>query len=371
MKYLGGIFFLFLVWIMIFLVLAAGEEPADSSVDAEIPAYSYPAAESFPISDDQPSDILNISDDDGIREGLIYNYAPERDVDGDILITVSDEAGNVSLFKLEEYLAGTVFAEMPSKFEPEALKAQAVAARSYCYYKMAHRSSSESKPSGESAEGHPAADVCNDYSHCKAYTSYEYACEKYGEPYTVEAFAKIRAAISETKGEILVYQNEPALAVFHSMSASFTESAANVWGGDVPYLVSAPTPEDFYTENVSSSVILSTSEILTGLAFAGYPCDADSPVPSINFNDSGRVGFVNIFGVSISGVEFRRIFSLRSADFSIAFDAALNQYAISVYGVGHGVGMSQYGANLLALDGFSYRDILLRYYSGVEVFALD
>lgn len=366
MKYLGGIFFLFLVWIMIFLVLAAGEEYGS---DEEIPVYSYIAAENFTESERLFSDNLIVPDEADVSGALIYNYAPDRDGDGDILITVSDQYGNVSSLKLEEYLAGTVFAEMPSKFEPEALKAQAVAARSYCYYKMAHRSvaESDSKISGE----HPSADVCDDYSHCKAYASYESACEKYGESYTNEAFAKIRAAIESTKGEILIYQNEPALAVFHSMSASSTESAANVWGGEIPYLVSVPTPEDYSTGNIFSEVTFSSSVILNNLNLNGYSCNTNSPVPSIVLNDSGRVGYVNIFGVSISGVDFRRLFSLRSADFSIAFDAESDQYIISVYGVGHGVGMSQHGANLLALEGFSYLDILFRYYSGVEIFTLE
>lgn len=361
MKYLGGIFFLFLVWIMIFLVLAAGE---DSSGDAEIPVYSYLIDEVSLESGPLPAESLTVSLEPVVEGGLIYNYAPNRDGDDDILITVADQFGNVASLKLEEYLAGTVFAEMPSKFESEALKAQAVAARSYCYYKMAHRSA------GDSDLKHPDADVCDDYAHCKSYMSYESACDKYGESYVVEAFTKIRAAISDTEGEILVYQNEPALAVFHSMSATFTESAANVWGGDVPYLVSAPTPEDPSTDNISSEAILSSSDIIESLTRNGYSCDADSYIPSVEVNDSGRVGYVNIFGVSVSGVDFRRIFSLRSADFSIAFDSDSNQYIIAVYGVGHGVGMSQYGANLLALDGFSYSDILFRYYSGVEIFTL-
>jgi len=181
-KYLGGAVLLIFLWAVIFLVLVSGKENGE---DGEIfiydtGKYTYPTSADVVFTEPEPDEA-----EYDIQDGLIYDYTPEYE-DGEVLISVADASGQTTVWKLEEYLVGTVAAEMPAKFEPEALKAQAVAARSYCYYKMAHRSA------GESDGRHPEADVCGDYTHCQSYISYETGCEKYGEAAAREAFAKCR-----------------------------------------------------------------------------------------------------------------------------------------------------------------------------------
>lgn len=269
--------------------------------------------------------------------------------------------------ELDEYLCGVVFAEMPASFEIEALKAQAVAARSFCIYKMLN-------PSESDAAAHHGADVCSDSSHCKAYISYDNACAERGEDYISPLWEKVRQAVIDTSGEIVAYDSEPAIAVFHAMSNKSTESAENIWGGNVPYLVSVPTLEGENSQeikNFMTTSVFDAEEFKAVLLTNGFRAEFSEPpalwISDAEFNSSGRIDTLKICGKVITGKRLREIFSLRSTDFDLKYNDIDGCFVFSVRGYGHGVGMSQYGANLMAKNGEDYESILLWYYKGVEV----
>jgi len=257
------------------------------------------------------------------------------------------------------YLTGVVRAEMPASFELEALKAQAAAARTYVIHKMR---------SGGSPN-HPEADACDDITCCQAYLSQADAAAGWG-PAAAVYEAKIRQAVAETDGQCVLYQGEPVLAAFHSSSAGMTQDAADVWSGSVPYLQSVESPEDETTvPNYHSSASFSAAELKARLQEALPEADL-SGTPSNWFTNlqqqsNGTVTSLSVGGVSLTGNRLRTILELRSACFTMAFEE--DTVTFSVTGYGHGVGMSQYGANVLAAGGMDYREILTWYYSGAEV----
>ena len=291
-----------------------------------------------------------------------------RGDDGRIIVRVFDHiAEEVLEMCLEEYLVGVVFSEMPASFELEALKAQAVAARSYSIYKMLN-------PREADRARHMGADVCTDFRHCKAHMSRAEANRRYGD---IEYFwQRVALAVNETAGEIIAYGGAPVIAVFHAMSGSATESAENVWGRHMPHLVAVPTKEadnradvrNFESESRFSADDF--RDILVGGGFgADFAADPGDWLEYTSANDSGRVGYARILGESIPGVRLRALFALRSTDFRL--DKQDGYFIFNVYGYGHGVGMSQVGANLMARGGSSYTDILKWYYTGTELININ
>lgn len=267
--------------------------------------------------------------------------------------------GEVREMSMAEYLAGVVRAEMPASFAQEALKAQAVAARTYTYYKI------ENGGSGN----HPEADACDDITCCQAYKTYEAAAQDWGAK-AAEYEAKIRTAVAETDGQCVLYEGQPVLAVFHSSAAGMTQDAADVWSGSLPYLKSVQSPEDADTvPNYHSTASFQAGE-LKELLQAELP-EADlSGSPSNWFTNmkqqtNGTVTSLRVGGAAVSGNQLRTILGLRSACFTISFEG--DQVTFSVTGYGHGVGMSQYGANVLASDGMTYQEILAWYYTDTTV----
>lgn len=260
---------------------------------------------------------------------------------------------------METYLLGVVRAEMPADFEEEALKAQAVAARTYILHKIA---------SGGSPN-HPQADACDDINCCQAYKSREDAAAQWGER-AAEYEEKIRRAVTETDGECVLYDGAPVLAVFHSSSAGTTQDAQAVWSASLPYLKSVETPEGEDTvPNYRSTASFSAAGLRETL-LAALPEAKLEGAPSNWFTDirqqpNGTVTSLSVGGVEVGGNRLRTILDLRSACFTISFDG--DAVVFSVTGYGHGVGMSQYGANVLAGDGMNYREILEWYYTGAEV----
>ena len=282
--------------------------------------------------------------------------ASVKDEQAMINVFFSDENKTKSM-ELEEYLVGVVSAEMPASFEIEALKAQTVAARSYAVYK-------QNSPANEK---HPDSDVCTDFSHCKAYKTMEKARTDWGKKAdTYEK--KIREAVSLTKGEIITYEGEAALAVFHSQSGGGrTENSKDVWGGAVPYLVSVESHGEENAPNFYSSKDVSFQDFQKAIISENPSANINSPsdIGEIILSDGGAVKSIVIGGQSFSGSKIRSLFNLRSACFTIIADS--QNVHFEVLGYGHGVGMSQYGANELAKEGYTYREILRHYYTGTEL----
>ena len=278
--------------------------------------------------------------------------------DRDVTLTIQD-GDTTEQMTLERYLTGVVRGEMPASFEMDALRAQAAAERSYVYYQLA----------AGRKDAHPDADFCTDHTCCSAYLSETAAREKWGGDFAPWN-TRVEQAVSDTDGQVVLYNGRPILAVFHSSSAGRTAAAGDVWSGDLPYLVSVDSPEGEETvPNYYSTVTFTAAEakekLLTAhpeLKLSGTP---DRWFGAAAENGSGRVETVSVGGTDIEGTELRRIFGLRSACFTVAADS--ESVTFRVTGYGHGVGMSQYGANQLAREGKTWQEILEWYYTGATV----
>ncbi len=270
-------------------------------------------------------------------------------------LRVKGSDGQVTEMDLNQYLWGVVAAEMPASFSQEALKAQAVAARTYALNK------------GPSFN-HPDADLCTDYACCQAWIARDKAQGNWGDK-AAEYTNKITTAVAETGNQVILYQGQLIDAVFHSSSSAATQDAVEVWGNSVPYLQSVDSPEGEGVPNYESQVTLTTQEFkdafLKAQPTASLEGDPASWVGTIERTQSGSVHAITIGGVTVSGAQARQIFSLRSASFDVSLSG--DTFTFSVTGFGHGVGMSQYGADAMAEEGKGYVEILQHYYTGVTV----
>ena len=269
-------------------------------------------------------------------------------------LRVLRQDGTVETLTMADYLWRVVAAEMPASFEEDALRSQAVCARTYSLWKQAAKS--------HEADG---ADVCADSTCCQAYLSPEAAAQRWGE--NEEAWsAKIAGAVADTDAQVLTYEGAPIQAVFFSSADGSTADAAEVWGRSLPYLVPVDSPEGDEVPNYRSTVTLPADSVRELARGAGLECDL-SGEPSGWFQNlkrtaSGRVESVELGGVTLSGGAARNLFSLRSASFDVT--EADGVFTFSVTGYGHGVGLSQYGANAMAKAGSGWREILAHYYTG-------
>lgn len=279
------------------------------------------------------------------------------DLDGGTVLKVLN-GGAVEETTLGEYLVGVVRAEMPASFQLEALKAQAVAARTYTLYKI--------MTGGNHGD---TADICTDSTCCQAWISEERARGNWGED--ADAFEeKIETAVFDTDGQTILYGGVPILAVFHSSSAGQTRQAGTVWLSDLPYLQAVPSPEPGESiPNYYSRAEFTTAELKEKLSAACPEADLSGPVSGWLKNavsdDAGSLETVDVGGVTVKGSTLRGILGLRSACFE--WEVQEGKVVFFVTGFGHGVGMSQYGANQMAGDGADFREILTHYYTGVTV----
>ena len=261
--------------------------------------------------------------------------------------------------EVEQYIKEVTAAEMPADFQTEALKAQAVAARTY----LTNRVRVYKKD--KTPEEHKGALICTDSTHCKAWTSEVVKKEQWGKS-AEENWNKISDAVDSTKNRIITYNNQPISAVFHSTSSGFTENAKDVWGGDVAYLVSVKSEGDAKSPKFNSEAEFSVQEFksiaeknIEGIDWSkGF-------VNNLQRSEAGGIKSVEIGGVLIKGSDFRFMYGLRSTNIEV--EVLENSIKMYVKGYGHGVGMSQYGANYLADQGKSYDEILKTYYTGVEI----
>ena len=248
---------------------------------------------------------------------------------------------------MAEYLPGAVSAEMPVLFGQEALKAQAVAIRTFVLY----------------GPRHDGADVCADSGCCLSYFGEDELRARWGEDYD-KYISAVREAVSATDGEILTYGGSPIQAVFHASSLGATEDSAALWS-ELPYLKSVSSPEtEASVPGLVTEVRFTPEELCERLSITpvGEP---SSWLGAIEHDSAGRVASFEIGGRVFTGAEIRGVLSLRSTAFSVTFRDGLFLFTVSGYG--HGVGMSQHGANLLAGEGWSYDAILMHYYPGAVI----
>jgi len=277
--------------------------------------------------------------------------------DGTVMLRVlRGEA--VESMDLGTYLAGVVRAEMPASFEPEALKAQTVAARTYTLYKM--------RQGGNHGD---TADLCTDPNCCQAYLEEERARVNWGDQADIYE-RKIEEAVRATDGQAVLYGGEPILAVFHSSSAGRTRAAGEVWVQDLPYLQAVDSPETGETiPNYYSRVEIPTEafrkQVQARWPEADLSGGADQWLSQAVTDEAGSVATLCVGGMEVKGTELRSALGLRSACFT--WEAQAEKLVFFVTGYGHGVGLSQYGANRMAESGATWEEILAHYYTGVTV----
>ena len=257
---------------------------------------------------------------------------------------------------LEDYLVYVVAGEMPASFEPEALCAQAVAARSYIAWKL---------PRCGGAGCLRGADICTDSTHCMAYMGEEEMRAQWGERYE-EYRAKIASAVQATAGQVMLYEGRPVQALFHASSGGRTEDAQAVWGTALPYLTSVASAE----EDTQRTVTLSRAQLAEKLnaAFDGAGLTKDNVVQQFvvrSRTPGGRADIVRVGRVTAAGRAVRSALGLSSTAFEVRSEG--ENVTITTQGYGHGVGMSQEGANAMAQQGKTWQDILLHYYTGVSI----
>ena len=267
------------------------------------------------------------------------------------------KTGETEQVNLDDYLCNVVSAEMPANYETEALKAQAIVARTYTIYKILNKK-------------HDTADLCDDSTCCQAWISKEDRLARWEESQRENNWQKICTAVNDTKGKVITYDNKPIDAFFHSNSGGITEIPVNVWGGTgYPYLQSVETSgEDAYTQ-YSSEVTLTQEQLINKLKekYSDISIDFSNSddIKIMEYTESTRVKTVKFGNHEISGVEARSLLGLRSTNFEISIDG--DNIKFSVKGYGHGVGMSQTGADSMAKQGSSAEDIIKHFYTGVEI----
>ena len=272
------------------------------------------------------------------------------------------KTGSVENLNLDEYLYGVVSAEMPASFEKEALKAQSIVARTYTIYKIIHN-----------AGKHQEADICDDSGCCQAWISKEDRLNKWDEKERKSNWNNIVSAVKETKGKIITYNGEPINAFFHSNSGGSTEAPINVWGGSgYPYLQTVQTSgEEAYTQ-YKSEVNMQKQELIDKIKSKyqdfSINFEEENAIQILEYTKGNRVKTIKIGNKNLSGVEVRSIFGLKSANFEVKIDG--DNIIFSVIGYGHGVGMSQTGADSLAKQGKNCEEIITHFYIGVEIIDL-
>lgn len=266
------------------------------------------------------------------------NFIPENNnsSDNQVKLTINTDSYDLNL---EEYVIGVVAGEMPALFENEALKAQAIASRTYA---INHLKTNES--------------ISNTISD-QVYLTEEQMKEKWQDKYE-EYYNKIKKAVNDTQGLIMLYNNEPIKAYYYSMSNGYTESSLNVFNESREYLNIVESPFD---EDNSHTITISKETFCTNLKI---DC-TNITIDNIIRDKSNRIAKITINNQEFAGVEVRKKLNLRSTDFTI--NQINNNMEITTKGYGHGVGMSQYGANNMAKQGYTYEEILKYYYQNIEI----
>lgn len=300
-----------------------------------------------------------------LNDGVV-NKDINKDINKEIVLNSSDkvkvyitEENRIEEVELEDYICGVVSNEMPAVFDVEALKAQAIAARTFLASRKLKKCSN--------AQG---ADVC-DTVHCQVYTSKENRLEKWDESSAEVYWNKIKEAVDATKGMVLTYNGELVLyPQYFSTSSGRTENASDTNWGDIPYLKSVISQGEEIAPKFSSEKTVSLSEFVN-IVNSKYPnsgieiSNLKTNVQIISRSEAGGIKQIKIGNLTITGSDFRFLIGLNSANFTYVIGDT--NITFQCKGYGHGVGMSQWGANVMAKNGSTYEEILKHYYTGVSI----
>ena len=260
-------------------------------------------------------------------------------------IVIKDlKTGQISKMDMEDYLIGVVSGEMPASFNEEALKAQAIAARTYAYYKIASSKGDYDITTDASTQVH----LTESQMHDKWKSDYDFY------------FNKIKKIVNDTKDMVITYNDNIISAYYYAMSNGYTEDSINAFNEDKDYLKTTISDEDESNHNFLNRIVYSKIDFCNALNIS---CNSII-ITNVTRNASNRVSSIMINNRSFTGNEIRSKLSLRSTDFNIYVD---DDITIVTKGYGHGVGMSQYGANTMAMKGYSYEDIIKHYYQNTEI----
>jgi len=284
-----------------------------------------------------PGILLNILPQKQIPEQQPETKLEETSTEETIRLLMPD--GSVSELALESYVTCVVLAEMPADFEIEALKAQAVLARTYALKRH------------KEMDKHAGA-VCTEASCCQGY------CPVSAYQGDILSLEKVRNAVAATQGQVLTYGGELIEATYFSCSGGWTEDASAVWGADVPYLQATESPGEEQCKHYTSTTVLDQQACLRKLGLSAHKLT----ISDIRYTDGGGVETVSLCGQSFTGVELRQLLGLKSTAFRM--NVVGDSVIITAKGYGHRVGMSQYGADAMAVGGSNYEQILAHYYKG-------
>ncbi|MHB8172374.1 MAG: stage II sporulation protein D [Thermincolia bacterium] len=271
------------------------------------------------------------------------------------------EKDKIITLPLDQYLIGVLAAEMPAVFHPEALQAQAIAARTYTLKRL-------ERAGGRSDGHHPGADICNDPQHNQAWIDEEAMIQKWGKGSFNIYYEKLAQAVGQTDGQILLYQGQVINPVYHASCGGVgTENAAEVWSGEVPYLksVDCSLEKDNPKAKATLSVSLKELDERLGPGAASVATGSNKGIRVLERTATGRVKTLGFGEGKLRGQEVRQKLGLRSTQFTWQLKG--DQLVFETLGNGHGVGLCQYGANYMALAGKDYRQILTHYYTDVEL----
>lgn len=317
-----------------------------------LPAFATPTAPQPPADDlpvggtTAPSTTTTTQTTPTVEEKAVF-----RVLCGEEVVTLTEE----------DFLIRTLAMEMSPTVHEEALKAQAVAA--YTYYARRRQAQTEkADPNLKGADfAAPNAKFPTEYTE-------EKLRERWGEQYDTY-YGKLKSAVTAVQGVAITHEGKYIDACYHAISSGSTESAATVWGADIPYLQAVASPGDRLSAGYASEVTLSAEEVraalLTEAPDLALPDDPAAWFGAPTLSDAGTVAQQPVGNVSLAGTRVRQLFGLRSAAFAVTY--ADGTFTFAVKGYGHGVGMSQYGADYLAHQGYTYEEILHYYYTDVEI----
>ncbi len=283
------------------------------------------------------------------------NTVPQQETAVNTVKVMNASSKNITEMDLRDYLIGVVASEINAAYHEEALKAQTVAAHTMLLYSKEYKN-----------EGLGGADISDSSATHQGFLTEEEQREKWGENYDTNR-EKVEKCVDEVIDYVILYDGEPINAVFHSISNGQTENATDVWGGEYPYLISVNSVGDKLAPAYKSEAKIAEEKFKELVSESGTKL-GDEPskwVEKITNTDTGMVKEIIIGGKSFKGTEIRTLFGLKSSTFTVKYTDG--DFVFTVCGYGHGVGMSQYGADYMARQGFKYDEILKHYYVGTEI----
>lgn len=312
------------------------------------------------ITDEEKGNIKVPVSEAGVNEELEKTNIEEPE-----LVKVYNlKTNEVMVMEFEEYLKGVVASEMPAEFNIEALKAQGVTARTYLLYRF------KKYPNGQPE--HLDAPVCTG-THCQVWTSKDDLIASHDESWYKNYWSKIEEAVNSTKGQILTYEGKIIEPLFHSTSGGRTENSEDVFSTAVPYLRSVESPYEAEAPKLHASVKLTVDEFIGKLesVYGELNISRDNLDDKIKLgevSEGGKIKYITVDGTEITGREMRSIFNLNSTNFN--FIQTGNEIEIVTTGYGHGVGMSQWGAEGMADEGYNYKEILKHYFTDIDIVSM-